>query len=205
MLDSLTRNNAEDFRARYEGTYGFLKKTPESPAKLVHIQGVNRRTVSFVTCEGQEGYVNADSGINFEFLPITRGWYELEDRAVFLTRVPARQWQRGISNKNTSAKTFDQSGSLTQEPLGLEMLEKIFVTKPQSNLKGFIGKKIQHYVLSKFVVLRDNKVYFLGNHQAGTYTIMNGKVKIKLNDDLILQEMSDTVRRQGLEPFMEVE
>lgn len=103
MFEKFTQANARDFRQRYEGTYGFFRKEDKSRV-LTRLDSISDSVCIFSDARGVEFRLNADAekDIGFEFLPPKSCWYNSSDGNVYLvSRAAARQFQRGISPKNT--------------------------------------------------------------------------------------------------------
>lgn len=185
MIDTPKAEFASDFRQRYRHSFGFLLR--DNIKTLVYISDVTSSRVTFDTQQGPGFYVNMDSKVEFEFLPITRGWFFTTTYGwVLLERTPARQYCRGISSSNTSARMVDGSGRLLSIPLTLDILADVFVKKPVAPQ----GTSLNHVFL-----LLAGRVWF--------YSTLIGTVDhaaniIKLNSPLAKQEIVDFSRRAGV-------
>jgi hypothetical protein len=189
MKDSLTLYNRDDFRQRYKGSFGFLSNN--GVRTLVHISEVSAKSVAFKTdTDGLNYYANAGAGVDFEFLPVTRSWYDLGDKPALLFRVPARQYCRGISSGNTSCLIPGLWG-LDSVPLTLEILSKVFVTPAVTTLAQFLAKEKNYFLLGRAFCIHENKLYFfskaIGAYADGVITITN---------PLVYQELIDVIARQ---------
>ena len=193
MRDSLTSRNAGDFNQRYNRSIGWLldEKTKERKV-LVVIRAVDHAKVTFTDLHGINYYANADQNIEFEFIPIDRGYFMGTDDALYyLQRVPARQWTRGISFQNTGVSRY-ASGRWRAEDATLQILHPILTNK---NNYGFVeGRKVN--ALSKHFAIADNSVLFL-QQNIGTYNLDGGKHSVVLNGKLVFQEFLDVIRRKG--------
>jgi hypothetical protein len=185
VIDSLTPLNAADFKQRYLRSYGFLVGD-DNTRKLVYISEVASRMVKFSCLEGKDFFVNAGSGVNFEFLPITRGWFNTRNGPVLLQRVPAKQYTRGISGNNTRVYQLNKSGDVVQCDISLDVLLDVFVNKPPMKPEDGV-------LINKFFLLAKGNVYFY-NEVVGTYK----NNKIALTEASVRQELSDFIRRQEL-------
>ena len=190
MRDSPSSLDAEGWRQRYRHSYGFLV-SPDETKTLCYISDVTRREVMFNTTGGQDFFAYHDKGSVFEFLPITRGWFFTTSIGwCLLTRVPARQWTRGISESNTRVDHIDAKGKLVEKNLTLEILEDVFIQKPKSP-DGLPNGTV-------FLITKDT-IYF--------YSQKVGKVvenTITLDSALVQQEVKDFIRRQGFSYKVEV-
>jgi len=186
MKDTLTSRNHQDFRARYSGTYGWY--THNDTRKLVRINDSDRYQVTFGDDSDFNYTVKVDSGINFEFIPVDKGWFNSKSGQVyFLCRHPARQWKRGIHPDNTLVYNIKQMSF--NQGLSFEVLSDIF----QDGFNNWEYKTTGDRALSKhFAIDSKNRVWFY-NREIG---VIDGST-IKLNNDLVYQELTDTLRRKG--------
>jgi hypothetical protein len=99
MLQSLRNNTPRDFRARYNGTYGFYNKG--DVRTLVFFTDVNDYYVSWQDQDGAEYRSTWDSDLTFQFLAPQRKVFIHRGSVMYMCRIPARQWQRGIALGNT--------------------------------------------------------------------------------------------------------
>lgn len=193
MKDTLTENNSGDFKQRYEHTFGWYLGN-ETPL-LVFIEYSDSEQVKFTDVKGNTFIAYANSDIQFEFIPLNKGFFQLKDGSVvLLERIPARQWKRGISSSNTrvtaySINTSNSGISInTTKPFGLtlELLNEIFSSDYKLPNK-FIRDKL---VLSDAFAIIGHYIY-VWSIKIGDY---KNKV-ITLYTDLFLQEITDVVKR----------
>lgn len=103
MRDTFNSDNIRDFEQRYVDTYGWLYRE-DGQRNFVYVKSHDDDAVYFSAGRGPQFSVLIDSGLEFEFIPVDRGWYASNDgHLYYLTRKPARQWRRGISHTNTEA------------------------------------------------------------------------------------------------------
>jgi len=206
MLDSPKIDTIADFKQRYLGAYGFLLNEDDHTKKtLIHIQSIDNTRVSFASLSGEGYYAVVDSGAMFEFLPVTRGWFwsPALKVPVLFTRVPARQYTRGITKSNTSV-TFASSGGDTLMACGLTLplLADVFVHKAQMSLNDFISGKSNQYILNRFFLLHRKFLYFYGK-PIGTWD--EKTLTIGLPSELVLQELQDIIKRKALPYHIRIE
>lgn len=188
MFDSLNAYNYEDFRQRYRRSYGFL--TINNNKRVVYVSEVSRDKVTFNTTGVEGCYAYAKGDVQFEFLPITRGWHYTSGYGpLLLQRIPERQWCRGISLNNTSVSKFSTRGELTRIDVNLSMFEDVFINKPEM-------PEADGFILNKYFLLSDTfkKVFFLGS-PIGKFI----KNKITLDDRQVSQELIDFIKRKNLD------
>jgi hypothetical protein len=191
MIDTPTLGSRDAWRQRYQGTYGFLKQTEDSKV-LCHITNVDSTKVVFNTSLGSGFFANMNSGIQFEFLPVTRGWFYTKNLGwVLLQRVPARQYHRGISENNTVLSVPLTGSRLYNQGMSLSLLEDIFINKP---------KAPDGVLLSRQVLIHPNNTIYLYDLDIGT---KSGNT-LMLRSALVKQEIVDQVRRMKLDYKVEV-
>jgi hypothetical protein len=181
MIESLTSDCVNDFRQRYQRTYGYLLGAQKKKT-LCYISKVDDK-VHFDTIAGKNFFVYWDVGVEFEFLPITRGWFFTREGWVLLQRTPVKQYNRGISKSNTSCTKDHPYNGLQHLDISLEILYDVFISPPMPT----VGKHFHHLFL-----VTESKVFFY-DKQIG---VVEGN-KIKLTTPLLRQELSDFIRRDG--------
>jgi hypothetical protein len=183
MLDTCTAFNCEDFRQRYQNTVGwYVKETGEK--QIVIIDKVGNDQVSFVTEEGTSAAAMNGTGVTFEFTQVPLGWYNTHIGPVFVSRRPARQWQRGISSKNTDLMDWTER----RVPFDLKVIKALF--EDDGEFKGL------SYAPSKFFCLSTESLYFL-NQKIG---YLDKNVIFVAPTCSVVQELKDALARRNL-PF----
>jgi hypothetical protein len=196
MLDTLTSHNIRDFNARYNHTWGFLVQD-NGLKKLVWVSKVTEERVSFNDSAGNKFFGLVDKGMMFEFIPITRGLFNVSygpsNGVILLQRVAARQWQRGISANNTRAYIL-AGGAFIQHPLDT-VIPKIFEggqtnAKLSADMVDHILAKGEGVALSRHFAVMQDKMFFF-NIEVGTVK----DKKITLTHPTLSQEINDMLRR----------
>jgi hypothetical protein len=194
MKASPTSLNLRDFTQRHQGTFGWYIKQDGSRL-LVHIDKVDR-IVNFSDVDGFKFYAAVDKHVEFEFLPITRGWFNTStNKPVFLHRVPARQYTRGISTSNTQCLSFSNSGLLLKSTLSMEMLNDIFVVKPQQTFEQFLSSGLFFVINKYFLINKTTSDVWLYDRVIGKW---DGKRTITLSSSMFYQELFDAISRNKL-------
>lgn len=100
MLETFQSDHSRDFRQRYAGSFGYYKD--DNKRKIfVLISNVGDLEVSFVDEKENVYSARADSGIEFEFIPVKKKLFVHRDELLYIRRRPARMWARGINPQNT--------------------------------------------------------------------------------------------------------
>ena len=207
MLDSLTTSNHRDFNQRYNNTFGWYIDKDKNKKILVLVNGVDEGRASFIDSSGTQYYSYADSGVQFEFIPVNRGFFNgKKDHVYLLERVPQRQWHRGISASNTLATmitTNNEDGSCRFRNCNIHfpVLTEVFEQQHSVNEKidTLLKGKARCVALSRHFAIAGNNVMFF-REKVGTFE----NNRIKLSNDLVSQEIMDVVKRQNLKLEVEV-
>lgn len=184
MLDTFNSSNHRDFGPRYANTFGWLVDEKSGTKKLIQITEVQTDRVFFKTNTSQVYHANLDSSVVFEFIQVKQGWFNSTDgESYLLSRSPARQWKRGISNSNTTVQRLRDSCGLDVSYKLLDQLK--WEEDGYNQAEGAISKH--------FAICPAGSFYF--------YSQIIGKVKektITLYTRLVHQELTDLIRRKNL-------
>jgi hypothetical protein len=188
MIETFTSENSGDFQARYAETFGWLHRTDRK--QFINLESVIEDKVSFSIGTHHKYSVNINSGINFEFIPVDRGWFNTTNgEVVYLQRRPARQWKRGISESNT--EIYDAYRSRVD--LTFARLSSIF-----ENPNKWGIKPSQCAISKQFAMLPDGTVYFylhcVGRWVDNTIILDNSIVEQELRDQLTRQQSTIEVK-----------
>lgn len=194
MFDTLTSRNSQDFSQRYRNTFGFLIK--DGTKKLVHIDKITDDRVFFSTKEDSDWWAVADQGVQFEFLPVNRGFYNTINGLYFVARIPARMWQRGISHNNTSIVSFKTRNWIQEHP-DFNNLTDIFENEVSSQ-KDF-SKPV---ALSRAFAVSRNTLYMFSE---AIGTASKTAITLKSAAAMVEQEVNDALRRSGFQVDVMVE
>lgn len=190
MLDQLTSENSRDFNSRYANTFGWL--IANEAKRLVHITDVTSDEVFFrTTHKGLDHHVRRDSGVEFEFTQLERGFYLGTDNCIyFMQRVPARQWKRGICRQNTSLSVL-RDGTWTSENINVDKLRCVLGGSASFEDNG----EKSNFILSKYFAVSGQQVWFMTNKIGD----VRDSAIISLNDFgvFVKQELQDAINRTG--------
>lgn len=183
MITEFDPRTARDFRQQFEGTVGWVI-TPSKRELLVVVESVNDRRVVLRDVKGFDYTVAANSGVAFKFQQVNAGWYPYKDTAAYMWRVPARQWQRGISSSNTRISQLDDHGRATELSVDLTTLAELLVEAKSP------------CVLSNNFYLSPTGFLFVHREKIGVLDKATGN--IALSSDMFVQEINDIIRRKSL-------
>ena len=181
-LEEFTSNGWRDFSQRYLGVFGYFKDL------LVQVSDVTELRTNFVSKSGVTYHANADTGVVFKFVPVTKRLFYFDDQLVLAQRVPARQYKRGVHAQNTSVRGV-RFGEVYE--VSFDLLEAYTNNK---NNNGDV------HILNDMFALYMGGVY-LYNQRIGTLI----KDKIQLTTPLFKQEVIDALRINDVKMSVEVE
>jgi hypothetical protein len=188
MRDSFTRDNARDFGARYLHSYGNYLK--EDGTKVpVYLKGIEEGTLFFEGLDGAEYSTHRDMGVVFEFTQMQRRLScGMDGSIMYTSRVPQRQWTRGVSENNTRVYCLTEFGAIQQSLTRDVMRNLLFSGKPTPD----------RYLLSNQFAIVGTVVY-LYNHVIGTYNRVTKEVHLAGKFSCFHSELKDVCKLEGIE------
>ena len=122
-------SNAEDIGRYYRNTYVKFKEMGD---KLFFIRRVDAYSVQGCDEDGTEFelFLNDEHPYEVDYILPRKSFFQLGKRAALLQRIPAKQYQRGISNGNTAITSLNADGGVAKHEVGFETLKQ-FVNKQQ--------------------------------------------------------------------------
>src|SRR5687767_7922141 len=103
-------SNVDDINRYYRNTYVKFKETGD---RLMYISDVNSHRIVGQADTGGDGppeefviYLSEAHPYEIDYVLPHKSFFQAADKAVLLSRIPAKQYQRGISQHNTSLQTF---------------------------------------------------------------------------------------------------
>ena len=121
------RNNYEDIKRYYNNT---IIKLPEiSGDRLWQILSIQPDEVKLVDVDGIEIYIDLNEEYEVDYPLPGRVVYQYADRAMLLTRRPAKMYYRGLHKENTALSSYGPGGSLGGFSWDIHTLQQ-FVDKP---------------------------------------------------------------------------
>jgi len=185
MKATFNSHDARDFIQRYVGTYGYFERDGKSDLPVL-IENVEGNTLYFSDFDGNKYHTYADQNVSFKFQQVRRCYYVGKSGNIyFMERVPARQYQRGVSRGNTRIFRYSNGN---WNPIRVDnnaMADIMFGgTVCRSGIK-----------LSETFALLDNVLWLytsaIGVSDGNTIQLMTGWTKFR-------QEVSDCVRDNKL-------
>lgn len=197
MIEEFKSNGWKDFQQRYQGVYGWFEKEDKSQL-LVKLTVVTENELVFTDKNKLRFSAIADQGNKFSFLPVVRGLYNTERGVVYVSRIPAKQYRRGICQDNTSILDVATGAPLD---VGFNMLEGIYGYSQQPAITSFKRLGGGNAALDNTFAVVDNSVYVY-NVKIGVYDAP--KAKFILSNKLFQQEMTDVCTRLQLPLLVDV-
>lgn len=195
MKDTFTSDGSDDFRRRYEHTFGWI--ILRDVKTFAEIREVSDSAVYFSLGSGRNFHINADKDIIFEFAPLNRAWYNtpVRDEVYLVERSPARQWKRGICSANTTMC----DSSLNQIEITYEKLKLVYDPISPYFMANDDITEYQNIALSPHFAVLKGSLYF--------YSDCIGKLhgnRIILSNAIVYQEIADLIRRNRLDLNVEI-
>lgn len=203
MFEKFTSANANDFRQRYQDTFGFFREEGRDPvlAKVDFVEGI----VSWRDRRGQRYELNPDTKANtgFQFLPPKPGFTNTNEGVVYVKRRAARQFSRGICHRNTVMYLITLHKELkgvvwSEVAVNFKYLEMVY----EANISK--GDAFAAFVKGTVYSFAPSEQFAMSKADLWVYETPIGKVlevgervvKLKLNGDpaLFRTEISDAFR-----------
>lgn len=206
MFEKFLSADAHDFRQRYQGTYGyFTHKEKRTLCRLDKISTDGPRAyVEFSDRAGLKYLLHPDSeedNTGFEFLPPKSSYFNTKEGVPLLvTRVPARQYLRGICDRNTSIYNMRNKA----QPVDFSTLVKLF--EESIGVKDALAVALASDDPSAGVALNQSFAICVStyaikcfNQQIGMFDYKEGLFTVSLDSpELWGQEITDAFRRAKL-------
>lgn len=202
MFEKFLRENANDFRQRYEGTYGFYRDE-KGKRLLAQLTAITEETCLFTDARGIEYRLNVDAekDIGFEFLPPRSGYFNTRRGAMLVKRVAVRQFQRGVTGKNVTISLLN-SASLQLQRMGFSLLEAVYeknVPAKDAVVLFHSGEAPSVALSSSFGIDNAGFVWVL-DEVIGTHQREGERYKVKLNDQCPFKtEIVDSFRALSIQ------
>jgi hypothetical protein len=196
MFEKFLSENIENFRQRYEGTFGFYKVG--NKRLLVKLQEISNQQCHFKDALGMDYTIQPDhpDEVGFEFLPPKSQWYNTKEGAVYTQRIASRQFQRGVTGKTLEIVLLREH-MLYPMAVNFKNLQSIYESPltPKEALPG-LDKKQSLALSGQFAL--DAGTVFLLKEPIGGYECKRENFKFHLNErDLWKTEISDAITAMG--------
>jgi len=121
------QSNRDDISRYYRKTY---VKFPETGEKLHFIREIAQHAVLGSDEDGNdfELFLSDEFPYEVDYVLPKKGYFQHGKAAHLLFRVPAKQYQRGLSEGNTKVHRINRAGEISEQPLTFDLL-KAYVQK----------------------------------------------------------------------------
>jgi hypothetical protein len=208
MFEKFTSADSGDFQRRYQGTFGFFVNKGNKLLTRLDKVNVDGRlsSVEFSDVEGLRYLLKPDSdkeGLGFEFLPPKCAYYNTAGGIpLLINRIPARQYLRGICDRNTSIRDMLGKGY----PVDFSTLLQVFanqVTIPAALLAAVKNKATASAagiaISPQFAISLNHNVITCYDQPIGYAEFKEGVFIVELDSsELWHQEITDAFRRANL-------
>lgn len=154
--------NADDISRYYKNTY---VKFREFGDKLFYIKGVNNKVVTGVDEDDVEFelFLNSDYPYEVDYVLPKKSCFQHKNHAYILRRVPAKQYQRGISSTNTQM-FFVRKNTIVETSFDFDVLKsyvnkKAFPSLNQALTK--VGKNISVALSPRFLFVPHTRLIYV--------------------------------------------
>lgn len=195
MLETFTTAGSRDFRQRYSGSFGYYTVPATQKRLLVQVNTVDESVAQFHDAKDAIYTARSDEGVEFEFIPIQKTLFVLENQLMYIRRKPARQWSRGVNNNNTQLTCVPtQRDRKLTFPAVVQAFATDFPDGYTSVTKLEKGEA-NAVVLSRMFGVQDSVLYLydaiVGAWAADTKEII-------VEEPMFKQEVTDLVARLGI-------
>jgi hypothetical protein len=200
MFEKFLSINAGDFQQRYEGTYGFFRNKDRKRI-LVQIASVRDGRCNFTDAAGAAYHLEADSleDQGFEFVPPKAQWYNSPDATYLVRRAAARQFSRGINERNTTIQRISPNGMLQVCNVNFPTLEAIYLKSfPPQEAYAKWKERAAVAISGQLAIGTASEKLYLLDKGIGTYRRTDNHFMFKLEEpDLWRTEVSDAIKALG--------
>lgn len=140
--------NWPDIAKYYQSTFVLLKEVPD---QYIYINKVSPREVLFTDADGKEGviYLHDAHPYTLDMVLPSKTLYQMGKHAFLITRIPARQYHRGIGIDNAKVLKLESTGWKSVS-LSFDVLKGQLTTIPYKSLEASINDPVNiSEVLSK--------------------------------------------------------
>lgn len=197
MKEEFKQDGWKDFAQRYGGTFGWFL-TEKNERLLVQLLTVDEEKLCFTAKYGMKYFAHPDKGNVFEFIPVTKGVYQVGEYVMYVCRKPARQWKRGLCYDNTFIYNMAMGDTLHVD---FANIEAIYGGNTGVVLEKFKKDMSPMYVAldNIFSIVGNN--FMLYNNCIGTFS--RAKSSVILSNPMFKQEVQDLFRSLSMEVFVE--
>lgn len=205
MFEKFLSENIENFRQRYEGTFGFYRDE-EKKRLLVKLSSISAERVDFIDGRGVTWHMepNSPRDIGFEFLPPKSAWYNTQQwGAVYLQRIAQRQFLRGVTSKNLEVLQAIK-GELYPRRVDFALLSAVYeeALTPQQAFKRLTKSKaevpLSMAISSQFALDPSTNSVRVLKEVIGDYSLEGNAFRFRLSEPQLWRtEINDAITALG--------
>lgn len=125
-------NNLKDIQKYYGGTYITVPEV--DPHRVFCIDDMNSQGLQLRDpMNGELGFISFEGGFEYEIkspLAARKQWFQCNQTAYLIQRIPARMWRKGICSENTILYSFNSEGNLRQVGIDAVLLNALLAWQP---------------------------------------------------------------------------
>ena len=182
---------SDDITRYYRGTY---VKFHETGDKLFYINSVDPREVTGTDEDGTEFqlFMKEDVPYNVDYILPRKSYFQYGKCATLLQRIPAKQYQRGLSGHNTKITGLEDGGAWVPYDIGFDVL-KAYVDKQKfASLNEAVGNKEKKYsyaLSSRMAYACRSKQIYLDECVIAQVLLSKEEKKIVMSRPIFTQEV----------------
>lgn len=167
----VNKSNYDDIVKYYLKTFVQFKEEGE---KIFFIKQVSHNEIICEDSKKEEVAICLETGYTIDYVIPKKTVYQYGEHALFLSRIPARMWRKGMDQKNTSFSLLHESGLWVNCPFSIATIEG-FVNKPsyftfQEALNNFSkGEHLQSAALTPRISMSRKGGVFIDTVLVGKY------------------------------------
>lgn len=166
----VSQANWHDVEKYFYDTYVKFKETGDT---IFRITGVNSEYITATSLQGEEVGIDLKNPYNIDFLLPKKASFNFGGTAYHISRIPARQWKKGISKQNTCFAAYTETG-WKNVSFDHALLEG-FANKPAyikaPDLKGFFEQGTKAAAISPRIVVANNGNIFVDTVVVGKWAL----------------------------------
>lgn len=152
--------NFDDVKKYFQHTYVKFKETGDH---IWHIDTVSSNEILCTDKSKEQVGIDLTIGYNLEYILPRKAVFQFGRKAIMLSRIPARQWKKGMCKANTAFHTLSADGSWLSYGFEIDLIEG-FVNKPsyypvEQALKDFQNDLVSVALTPRISMSKNGKIY----------------------------------------------
>lgn len=179
----VSRFNTDDIIKYFKGTYVKFK---EEDDKIFYVKHVTPTSIIVSDSKNEEAMIDLsiDGGYTIDYVIPKKTAFQVGENAMFLSRVPARMWRKGMDNKNTQFHILNNASTWSPVTFDIHTIEA-FVNKPcyftfTDALRHFTeGVALNSAALTPRISISRNGCVFIDTVLVGKYSFAKKELSCK--------------------------